>query len=227
MSPVNRKPYCYSYPHPAVATDLCVFSLNEGFQLCVLLIKRGGKPFFGHPALPGGFIKVGEESLEQCALRELEEETGFAKAYLQQFGVYSSPERDPREHVISIAYFALVNRNSETPKAGSDASHVEWARVSDALRGDLAFDHNRIVSDARAALIRTIEQCPIVLQLMPPEFTLLQLQKAYEGVYGKSLEPANFRRSLNGDWIAETGKFQRGHQRPAKIYKVNPVFLER
>ena len=214
--------YTYSYPHPAVATDLCVFSLDEEFRLCVLLIKRGLKPYLGHPALPGGFIKVDEESLEQCAARELKEETGFTKAYLQQFGVYSSPDRDPREHVISIAYFALVERDSETPTAGSDASHADWVEVSKALHDDLAFDHATILADARAALIRETEQSPIVLQLMPDEFTLSQLHKAYEGIYGRALEPANFRRSLNKDWLVETGEYQRGHQRPAKIFRANP-----
>ena len=214
--------YSYRYPHPAVATDLCVFSLNEGFRLCVLLIKRGLEPYLGYPALPGGFIKVDEESLEECASRELEEETGFTKGYLQQFGVYSSPDRDPREHVISIAYFALVDKAAETPRAGSDASHAEWIEVSKALHNDLAFDHVKILNDARTALIRETEQSPIVLQLMPREFTLSQLQKAYEGIYGVALEPANFRRSLNKDWLVETGKYQKGHQRPAKIFSVNP-----
>ena len=221
MSTAKTKTYNYLYPHPAVAADLCVFSLDEEFRLCVLLIKRGFEPFLGCYAFPGGFIKVDEETLEQCAVRELEEETGFTKAYLQQFGVYSSPKRDPREHVITVAYFAIVDHKSETPKAGSDASHADWVKVSDALEFDLAFDHSIILTDAKAALSQEIEKSPIVLNLMPAEFTLSQLQKTYEGIYGKSLEPGNFRRSINADWLVDTGKFQRGHQRPAKIYKVN------
>jgi 8-oxo-dGTP diphosphatase len=211
--------YCYQYPHPAVATDLCVFSLDEEFRLCVLLISRKGEPFAGMRALPGGFIKVGQESIEQCALRELKEETGFEKAYLRQFSTYSDPRRDPREHVISIAHFALVDKRAEVPVAGTDAAEAGWVLVDDAMGLRLAFDHNKILQDARHALAREAEQSPLVLRILPREFTLTELQHAYEGILGQAFDKGNFRRSFNMDWLIKTDKVRRGHQRPAAIYR--------
>ena len=218
----SRK-YCYQYPHPAVATDLCVLSLDEEFRLCVLLIKRRGEPFAGMLALPGGFIRVDEESIEECALRELREETGFEKAYLRQFGTYSDPRRDPREHVISIAHYALVSRSSETPVAGTDAAEAGWFVVEEVSSAGLAFDHLRILQDARRALSAETERSPLVLRIMPREFTLSELQRAYEGIVGQEFDKGNFRRSFNMDWLIKTDKLRRGHQRPAVIYRARKL----
>lgn len=215
--------FCYQYPHPAVAADLCVFSLDEEFQLCVLLIRRKGEPFAGMHALPGGFIKVDQESIEECALRELREETGFEKAYLRQFGTYSDPRRDPREHVISIAHYALVDKSAEVPVAGTDAAEAGWFLVEEALNRELAFDHGKILKDARGALALQAEQTPLVLQIMPREFTLSELQRAYEGVVGQDFDKGNFRRSFNMDWLVKTDKLRRGHQRPAVVYRARKL----
>ena len=219
MQKEESKKYVYQYPHPAVATDLCVFSLDEEFRLCVLLIRRKGEPFAGMQALPGGFIKVGHESIEQCALRELKEETGFERAYLRQFSTYSDPSRDPREHVISVAHFALVDKRAEVPVAGTDAAEAGWFLVDEAVGLQLAFDHSKILQDARRALARETEQSPIVLRILPREFTLTELQRAYEGIVGQALDKGNFRRSFNMDWLIKTDKLRRGHQRPAAIYR--------
>ncbi len=219
MQKEESKKHVYQYPHPAVATDLCVFSLDEEFRLCVLLIRRKGEPFAGMQALPGGFIKVGQETIEQCALRELKEETGFEKAYLRQFSTYSDPDRDPREHVISIAHFALVDKRAEVPVAGTDAAEAGWFLVDEAADLQLAFDHSKILKDARHALARETEQSPLVLRILPREFTLTELQRAYEGIVGQALDKGNFRRSFNMDWLIKTDKLRRGHQRPAAIYR--------
>ena len=219
MQKEESKKYVYQYPHPAVATDLCVFSLDEDFRLCVLLIRRKVEPFARMQALPGGFIKVGQETIEQCALRELKEETGFEKAYLRQFSTYSDPGRDPREHVISIAHFALVDKRAEVPVAGTDAAEAGWFLVDEAADLQLAFDHSKILQDARHALARETEQSPLVLRILPREFTLTELQRAYEGIVGQALDKGNFRRSFNMDWLIKTDKLRRGHQRPAAIYR--------
>ncbi len=223
MQKEESKKCVYQYPHPAVATDLCVFSLDEEFRLCVLLIRRKGEPFAGMPALPGGFIKVGQESIEQCALRELKEETGFERAYLRQFSTYSDPGRDPREHVISIAHFALVDKRAEVPVAGTDAAEAGWFLVDEAVDLQLAFDHGKILQDARHALARETEQSPLVLRILPREFTLTELQRAYEGIVGQALDKGNFRRSFNMDWLIKTDKLRRGHQRPAAIYRARKL----
>ena len=219
MQKEESKKYVYQYPHPAVATDLCVFALDEEFRLCVLLISRKGEPFAGMKALPGGFIKVGQETIEQCALRELKEETGFERAYLRQFSTYSDPGRDPREHVISIAHFALVDKRAEVPVAGTDAAEAGWFLVDEAMGLRLAFDHNKILQDARHALACETQQSPLVLRILPREFTLTELQRAYEGIVGQALDKGNFRRSFNMDWLIKTDKLRRGHQRPAAIYR--------
>jgi len=225
MEKEEPQQYVYQYPHPAVATDLCVFSLDEEFRLCVLLIRRKGEPFAGMQALPGGFIKVGQESIEQCALRELKEETGFERAYLRQFSTYSDPGRDPREHVISIAHFALVDKRAEVPVAGTDAAEAGWFRVDEAVDLQLAFDHSKILQDARRALARETEQSPLVLRILPQEFTLTEIQRAYEGIFGQPLDKGNFRRSFNMDWLIKTEKLRRGHQRPAAIYRARKLSI--
>ena len=119
--------YRYPYPHPAVATDVAIFTLRDG-ALAVLLIRRKGEPFEGAWALPGGFLKE-DEDLDACAARELSEEAGLSAGVLQHFGNFSAPERDPRERVISVAYFALVSSDRVTPEAGSDKAKILSAGI--------------------------------------------------------------------------------------------------
>lgn len=126
---------------PALAADCVVFDP----QGRLLLIRRKNPPFQGQYALPGGFVEHGETT-EHAAARELAEETGLAAVTLSLIGVYSDPARDPRQHVVSIAY--LVRVADYVPRAGDDASQAEF--VADWQRETLAFDHNRIVSDALA-----------------------------------------------------------------------------
>lgn len=220
------KPYCYDHPHPAVATDLCVFSLDPEMRLIVLLIRRKQSPFEGQWALPGGFIRVGAENLQQCARRELLEETGVEATHLEEFGTYSDPGRDPREHVISVACLALISQTRVI--AGTDAAHAEWIQIrldDGGLRLNdrqprLAFDHETILTDALHKLRRRIDDAPLALAVMPTQFTLAQLQAAYEAIKGEQLDKRNFRKwILERGWLEETGDFQRGRQRPAMLYR--------
>ncbi len=127
-----------------VATDIVLFSkLNN--QNVVLLIMRKNPPFKNAWALPGGFLDV-DEDLENCALRELEEETSVKLSQLNFVGVYGNPNRDPRGRVISVAYAALVNINQHEPKAADDAKNVGWKNLEDLPT--LAFDHQQIIADA-------------------------------------------------------------------------------
>ena len=112
--------YSYQYPHPAVTTDIVVFTIDIN-RLKVLLVQRGEEPYRNAWALPGGFLDI-DESIDACAKRELQEETGIADIYLEQLYTFGSPERDPRERVISIAYFALVPIDRVQPIAASDAT---------------------------------------------------------------------------------------------------------
>ena len=143
----------YEYPHPAVTTDLCIFTLGEAETLSVALIKRKLEPFRDCWSLPGGFLRAGEETLEDCARRELLEETGLSNIQLELVKPYSRPDRDPRppEHqVITIAYMALVPYDQNELKAGSDAAEVCWVPVDRAT--SLAFDHDEILADSAEML---------------------------------------------------------------------------
>ena len=115
----------------------------------VLLVRRGHPPFKGKYALPGGFVDVGE-TVEDACRRELMEETGVKAGRLQLLGIYSDPKRDPRGHTCSVAFLARVAR--ATPRAGDDAAATEW--IEDWSKLDLAFDHAKILSDAKRALRR-------------------------------------------------------------------------
>ncbi|WP_020401234.1 NUDIX hydrolase [Kordiimonas gwangyangensis] len=210
--------YTYQYPHPAVTTDIVIFSVRDN-ALQVLLIKRGGEPFKGSWALPGGFVRI-DESLDECAKRELHEEAGLEDVYLEQLYSFGKIGRDPRERVISVAYFTLTPSEHLKPSAGTDASDVKWFAISELP--ELAFDHAEIIRVARERLAAKMEYSTIGLQFMNEEFTLSQLQIVYEQATGKTLDKRNFRKwILSLDLIAETGKkFAAGAHRPAMLYRI-------
>ena len=134
--------YTYRYPHPAVTAD-CVLFCRDGGQLKVLLVERGNEPYKGCWAFPGGFMNM-DETTEQCALRELQEETGLVVGEVQQLGAYSAVDRDPRERVITVAYYAVVDPHPV--KGGDDAARATWWPVDQVP--PLAFDHETILHDA-------------------------------------------------------------------------------
>lgn len=146
-------PYSYDYPHPAVTTDVVVFAMR-GDELSVLLIRRAEPPFKDSWALPGGFVNI-DESLEDCARRELQEETGVSGVSLEQLHTFGEPDRDPRERVISVAYYALIPSDRTEPRAGSDAAGASWFGVDELPT--LAFDHDRIIAMARRHLEATLD----------------------------------------------------------------------
>ena len=172
--------YHYKYPHPSVTTDCVIFGF-DGTRLNVLLIERGNDPYKGCWAFPGGFLNMDESALEG-AKRELYEETGLRDAYIHQFHAFSAPDRDPRERVISIAYFALVRLTDV--KAGDDAAKAQWFPLDEIP--PLAFDHDKMLRAALKALRRMIHFEPIGVELLPENFTKTQLQSLYEAILGKS-----------------------------------------
>ena len=172
--------YHYKYPHPSVTTDCVIFGF-DGTRLNVLLIERGNDPYKGCWAFPGGFLNMDESALEG-AKRELYEETGLRDAYIHQFHAFSAPDRDPRERVISIAYFALVRLTDV--KAGDDAAKAQWFPLDE--MPPLAFDHDKMLREALKALRRMIHFEPIGVELLPENFTKTQLQSLYEAILGKS-----------------------------------------
>lgn len=208
-------PYTYEYPHPAVATDVAVFTLRRG-ALHVLLIERGAEPFRGAWALPGGFLQPDEE-LDACARRELIEETGVDAELLLHFGNFSAPARDPRERVISVAYLALMPSDELRLQADTDAAQAKWFPLRDLPK--LAFDHDRILGEAMAVLAGHARRISPLFALLPERFTLSQLQGAYEAVTGEDAEKRNFRKMVATlGCVRETEDFAHGSHRPARLY---------
>ena len=210
--------YSYDYPHPAVTTDIIIFTILDD-SLKVLLIRRGADPYIGKWAIPGGFLDM-DENLEACALRELEEETGVKDVYLEQLYTFGDVARDPRERVISVAYYTLISVEGQTIEAGDDADETAWFDLGNLP--DLAFDHAKILTMASKRLSGKMEYSTIGLQLMPETFSLSKLMRVYELASGKPLDKRNFRKwILSLDLLEETGiKQADGPYRPAMLYRV-------
>jgi len=204
-------------PHsqPSVTVDVVIFTLRSD-DLQVLLVKRKAAPYAGRWAIPGGFVNRGEP-LAAAARRELEDETGVRDVYLEQLYTFGDPKRDPRGHVITIAYIALVPAPLAV-RAGSDAADARWWSVRDLPA--LAFDHAHIIEYALTRLRYKLEYTAVGFQLLPAAFTLSELQKAYEIILGVPLDKRNFRRKiLEAQIIEETGAQRSGDGRPAMLYR--------
>lgn len=210
-------PYTYEYPHPAVTVDAVVFGYDDA-DLKVLLIQRDGPPYRGRWALPGGFVNI-QESLEVAVRRELEEETGIIQLYLEQLYSFGEPKRDPRERVISVAYYALVKLADHKVRAASDARNVAWFPVADLPA--LAFDHEEILEVGLRRLKGKIRYEPIGFELLPEKFPLSELQRLYETIIEQPLDKRNFRKKiLSMGLIADTEEIQQDvAHRAARLYR--------
>lgn len=187
---MEEKDFCYKYPHPAVTADCVIFGF-DGINLKVLLIERGIEPYKGKWAFPGGFVNM-NESCEEGALRELKEETGLSTAYIEQFHTFSDPQRDPRERIITVAYFALVR--IQEVKGGDDAAQAAWFALDEVPQ--LAFDHDRILREALKRLRERIHFEPIGFELLPEKFTMRELQNLYEAILDVHFDRANFSKKM-------------------------------
>lgn len=214
---MEENKYCYKYPHPAVTTDCVIFGFN-GERLQVLLIERGIEPFKGRWAFPGGFLKM-DETAEEGAKRELKEETGLEDAYIQQLHTFSAPNRDPRERVITIAYYALVK--IQEVKGGDDAAFARWFPLDKIP--PLAFDHDYILRMATQKLREQIHFQPIGFELLPEKFTIKELQSLYEAVLGINFDRRNFaKKMLHLEILTELDEtIWPTPKREARLYKFN------
>lgn len=168
--------FVYQYPHPAVTTDCVIFGLEDGL-LKVLLVERGDEPSKGCWAFPGGFLNP-DETVEQGALRELQEETGLDSAYMEQVGVFSDPDRDPRERVITVAFFSVMH--VKNVRAGDDAAKAKWLPVNDLP--ELAFDHDRILKTALKRFRERLVIEPDFLRKMPDSFSEKEMENVKNGI---------------------------------------------
>jgi 8-oxo-dGTP diphosphatase len=222
------------YPPVAVTVDAVLLTVHGG-RLAVLLVQRKSHPFRGDWALPGGFVEPGEE-LDAAARRELAEETGVLLAsgedpvelgHLEQLRTYGSPGRDPRMRVVSVAYVGFTAPAELV--AGSDAADARFWAVDDlAIEGigsadgaPLAFDHARVIADGVERARAKLEYTTLATAFLDEPFTLGELRRVYEAVWGETLHEGNFRRKVSSTpgFVEPTGATARTDGRPAALYR--------
>ncbi len=191
---MKRGKYTYDYPHAAITADCVVFGF-DGKSLHVLLINRKIMPYKGQWALPGGFLDIErDQTIEDCAKRELEEETNARDIYLQQFHVFSKADRDPRERVLTVAFLALVRKGDCNLHGGTDASDAQWFALDS--MPELAFDHRDIIAAARLRLQEKLRTEPIAFRLLNKTFIMSELQTLYEVIFDTTYDRRNFAKKM-------------------------------
>jgi ADP-ribose pyrophosphatase YjhB (NUDIX family) len=228
-----RTPARPAFDRPLTSVDLAIFTVRDD-ALQVLLTQRAEEPFARAWALPGGFIDLDRDSdLEACARRKLKEKTGLATPYLEQLGSWGNRSRDPRGWSVTHVYFALLPSANVVLSAGANTSSVRWSPVlGSGVSGRLAFDHAEILTVALERLRSKVEYTSLPAYLLPEEFTLGELQRAYEIVLGRDVEKSAFRtRIRSAELVVEVPRQRTGPNRPAQLYRLkdrkHPVFFPR
>lgn len=214
-----RRPRVAALP----TADIVIFTIRAD-QLCALLIKRGKEPYRGKSALPGGFVRPGE-SLEDTARRELQEETNLKGSFLlQQVHTFSHPERDPRGRVVTTAFLAIAPDLSEV-RGASDADRADWVEVDESMWRDpsrLAFDHGEILRLALEHARQLLEYTTVAADFCPRKFTISDLRKVYDAIWGVDLNPQNFQRRVREvkGFVVPTHELRDGRPgRPAELFR--------
>jgi 8-oxo-dGTP diphosphatase len=199
-----------------VAVDVAAFTVREG-ALHVALIRMKRAPFEGRWALPGGRIRV-DETVEQAAVRELRDKAGLDDVYLEQLYTFSAPERDPQGRCVSVAHLALVPSIAQL-RTSDNYSAIGWFPAD--RPPALAFDHKAMLAYAVKRLRAKLEYTNLAYSLLPPAFTLGELQRVYEAILGRKLDPRNFQRRIQQvDLVEETGEMRTGQaHRPARLFR--------
>jgi 8-oxo-dGTP diphosphatase len=211
------------YPSFGVTVDLVILTVG-GLGLEALVIERGEEPFRGELALPGGFV-LQDETLDAAASRELAEETGLRERHLEQLASYGDPDRDPRQRVVTVAYLAMMP-DPPAPTAGTDAAAASWVPVRSLARQHLAFDHRKILRDGIERARAKLEYTTLARAFCPREFTIAELRRIYEAIWGEELDPRNFSRkvlSTEGFVVPTDAITTRGGGRPARLYRAGPA----
>ena len=204
-----------------VAVDAVVFGYTSRGGLSLLLIRRKVAPYKDAWALPGG-LAGNHESLEDAVQRELREETGVSINYLEQLYTFGSPDRDPRNRVVSVAYYALVKPDAFEISASTDAAEARWFNIADLP--PLAFDHNSIISMAHQRLKSKILYTPIGFELLEQKFPFSELEKLYMAVLDRPIDRRNFKKKIEKYGIlTETSEkqLQSGAGRPGNLFHFN------
>ncbi len=217
-------------PVVQLAVDLVILTLRQS-ELHVLLVERGIDPYQGALALPGGFLNNSAEGLLEAARRELSEEAGLnsSQLHLEQIGAYGDPRRDPRGRVVSVVYLAIAPGLPE-PAAGTDAAGASWAKVEAVLAGgcELAFDHRKMIESGVERAREKIERTALATAFCDTTFTIAELQRVYEAVWGVRLDPRNFYRKVQNvpGFLTPAGSERRRTKgRPGRLFRAGPRVL--
>jgi 8-oxo-dGTP diphosphatase len=201
-----------------VAVDVAVCTVRDD-TLHVLLAETTGGSFAGAWALPGGLVRD-DESLDAAAARELVARTGVADVYLEQLYTFGNPDRDPAARVVSVAYVALIPHAGRFSATRHDPKYRQVAWWPIRRLPPLAYDHADVVRTAVARLRAKLQYTNLVYTLLPPTFTLSELQAVYEAILGRRLDRRNFRKKiLSTGLLAALGRVRRGAHRPAALYR--------
>jgi len=186
-----------AYPPFAVTVDMVLLTVREGV-FSVLLVERDTHPYRGCLSLPGGFVQP-DEDLETAAVRRLERETGVRRtaAHVEQLGAFGDPARDPRMRVVSIAYLVFAP-DLPAPVPGAGTRSVSWVPVSAVDGSALAFDHGRVLAAGVERARAKLEYTPLAAAFVGETFTVADLRRVYEAVWGGGLDPRNFHRKVTG-----------------------------
>jgi len=222
------------YEQPLVTVDVVIMTLREA-QLQVLLMKRGAVPFRGSWALPGGYIHPGDDAdLDAAARRILLDKAGIETPYVEQLQGFGNARRDPRGWTATFAYFALIASESLILRRGANAEEVAWWEVSGRrVKPALAFDHAEILASAVTRLRSKVEYTSLPVHLLPPKFTLPDLQRVYEQILGRRIDKSAFRKRMaEADFLEPlTGEKRPASNRPAQIYRIKrglaTIFFDR
>lgn len=200
-----------------LATDTVAFRLEQG-RLEILLTQATSEDFKGMEALPGGLIRP-EETAEQSAIRHLVDKGGLSGAYLEQLYTFSDVDRDSRGRVVSVAHLALLSPEESTLESERVRTQSRWCSIISLPK--LAYDHDHIITVALERLRARVEYTTIIRHLLAKEFTLTDLQSAYESVLGHDLDKRNFRKKILAlKLISDTGRTRtQGASRPAVLYR--------
>ncbi len=225
----------HDFDIPLASVDLCIFSIIDD-SLKVLIIKRSDYPFKNCWALPGGFVDTQEDkTLEATAIRKLREKTGVKTQYVEQVETIGTGRRDPRGWSMTVLYFALLANTKESLfsqepllsqeliESVESLEKLQWVSVQEAKNLPLAFDHSELLTKAIVRLRNKVSYTTLPIHILPKNFTLAALQKAYEIIMGRTVEKKSFRRRIDSaGLLVETGELLQDGGRPAKLYRIIP-----
>lgn len=223
-----------TYPHPALAVDVVALTIDDGRLKALLMAREDADVIGGAWALPGGFVHK-DDSLEATLDRVMKDKIGTKQAHAEQLATYGAPDRDPRDHVVSVTYIAVVPKDALLRIAEADGLtlaeiKVDWEgevggsaeAIADGAPLPLAFDHAHILGDVVKRLRGKLDYTPIGFAFLPKQFTLRDAQEVHEAILGRALTKPAFRRKLlDRHALAATGAFETGGAyRPAELYEV-------